>query len=100
MKTASQVLEDDIAWRTKVLAQEIDKEILETLMIDVLTSEGWIQTNINPAFGNNTAMHRSTWYAETAEWVHMNTQGDYKMLRGQWLFKEPKDATMFILRWS
>ena len=82
------------------IAREIDKEILDTLMIDVLTSEGWIQTKINPAFDNNTAMYRSTWYAETAEWVHLNATGDYKMLRGQWLFKEPKDATMFILRWS
>ena len=82
------------------IAREIDKEILDTLMIDVLTSEGWIQTKINPAFDNNTAMYRSTWYAETAEWIHVNAIGDYKMLRGQWLFKEPKDATMFILRWS
>lgn len=82
------------------IAREIDKEILDTLMIDVLTSEGWIQTKINPAFDNNTAMYRSTWYAETAEWIHVNATGDYKMLRGQWLFKEPKDATMFILRWS
>jgi hypothetical protein len=82
------------------IAREIDKEILETLMIDVLTDKGWIQTKINPAFGNNTAMYRSTWYAETAEWIHMHATGDYKMLRGQWLFKEPKDATMFILRWS
>jgi hypothetical protein len=82
------------------IAREIDKEILDTLMIDVLTSEGWIHTKINPAFDNNTAMYRSTWYAETAEWVHLNATGDYKMLRGQWLFKEPKDATMFILRWS
>jgi hypothetical protein len=82
------------------IAREIDKEILETLMIDILTSEGWTQTKINPAFNNNTAMYRSTWYTDTAEWIHLNAQGDYKMLRGQWLFKEPKDATMFILRWS
>ena len=81
------------------IAREIDKEILDTLMIDVLTDEGWTQTKLDPAF-KNTAMHRSTWYTDTAEWVHKNATGDYKMLRGQWLFKEPKDATMFILRWS
>jgi hypothetical protein len=82
------------------IAREIDKEIIEILMIEMLTDKGWIQTKINPAFNNNTAMYRSTWYAETAEWVHINSTGDYKMLQGQWLFKEPKDATMFILRWS
>jgi hypothetical protein len=82
------------------IAQEIDKEIVETFMIDVLTSEGWTQTKINPAFGNNTAMYRSTWYTDTAEWIHLNIRGEYKLLKGQWLFKEPKDATMFILRWS
>ncbi len=82
------------------ISREIDKEILETLMIDVLTEEGWIQTKINPAFSNNTAMYRSTWYTDTAEWIHMHAKGDYKMLKGQWLFKEPKDATLFILRWS
>lgn len=94
-------LEEDIAaTMIQEIAREIDKEILETLMIDVLTSEGWVQTKINPAFDNNTAMYRSTWYTDTAEWVHLNATGDYKMLRGQWLFKESKDATMFILRWS
>jgi hypothetical protein len=92
--------EDLLKVLSEEIAREIDKEILDTLMINVLTSEGWIQTKINPAFDNNTAMYRSTWYAETAEWVHLNATGDYKMLRGQWLFKEPKDATMFILRWS
>jgi hypothetical protein len=40
------------------------------------------------------------WYSETAEWIHLNAQGDYKLLKGQWLFKDPKDATMFILRWA
>ena len=93
--------EEFLSRASNELAREIDKEILDTLMIDVLTSEGWIQTKINPAFDkNNTGMYQSTWYAETAEWVHVNATGDYKMLRGQWLFKEPKDATMFILRWS
>jgi hypothetical protein len=94
-------LEEDLTKQfCEEIAREIDKEILDTLMIDVLTSEGWIQTKINPAFDNNTAMYRSTWYTDTAEWIHVNATGDYKMLRGQWLFKEPKDATMFILRWS
>jgi hypothetical protein len=85
---------------SREIAREIDKEIIEILMIEILKDKGWIQTKINPAFNNNTAMYRSTWYTDTAEWVHKNATGDYKLLKGQWLFEDPKDATMFILRWS
>ena len=85
------------------IAREIDKEILETIMIDVLTTdEGWTQTKINPAFTDwpMTSGNFNDWYAETAEWIHLNVRGEYKLLKGQWLFKESKDATMFILRWA
>jgi hypothetical protein len=82
----------------KQMARYIDSEIINNTLIEMLTKDGWTQTKINPAFGDRT--YKSEWYAETAEWVHMNATGDYKMLQGQWLFKEPKDATMFILRWS
>lgn len=82
------------------MAREIDKELLDIIMIDVLTKdEGWTQTKINPAFGGSI-VPEIEWYAETAEWIHINARGDYKLLKGQWLFKDPKDATMFILRWS
>ena len=84
------------------IAREIDKEILDILMIDVLTSEGWIQTRVNPAFEDMGMLSGrfEEWYTKTAEWIHKNATDDYKLLKGQWLFKEPKDATMFILRWS
>ena len=82
------------------MAREIDKGLLDIIMIDVLTKdEGWTQTKINPAFGGSI-VPEIEWYAETAEWIHINARGDYKLLKGQWLFKDPKDATMFILRWS
>lgn len=93
-------LEEDITQSlADEIAREIDKEILDTLMIDILVDEGWTATKLNPAFGKSIVPHVD-WYIETAEWVHLNAQGDYKLLRGQWLFKDPKDATMFILRWS
>ena len=101
----SKKLEQDMLDRIgKDIAREIDKELLDDLMIDVLTKDGWIQTKINPAFtdiGMNIVPSRfDDWYSETAEWIHLNAQGDYKLLKGQWLFKDPKDATMFILRWA
>jgi hypothetical protein len=84
------------------ISREIDKEILDTLMIDVLKSEGWIQTRVSPSVEDMGMLSGrfEEWYAKTAEWVHKNATGDYKLLKGQWLFKEPKDATMFILRWA
>ena len=101
----SKKLEQDMLDRIgKDIAREIDKELLDDLMINVLTKDGWIQTKINPAFtdiGMNIVPSRfDDWYSQTAEWIHLNAQGDYKLLKGQWLFKDPKDATMFILRWA
>lgn len=86
----------------KDIAKQIDSELLATIMIDVLKDEGWTETKINPAFPPKGMMSGSfnEWYSQTAEWVHLNAQDDYKLLKGQWVFKDPKDATMFILRWA
>ena len=81
------------------LKNHIDKEIMDGFMTDILVKEGWIKTKINPAYSGSIAPEID-WYAETAEWIHVNAKGEYKLLKGQWLFKDPKDATMFILRWS
>jgi hypothetical protein len=82
----------------KQYADHIDKEILDMIMIDALKTEGWTETNINPAFGPSVAL--SDWYIETASWIHLNATDDYKLIRGQWLFKNPADATLFVLRWK
>ena len=90
--------------KAKEIQEQINKELFEDLMTGVLTKDGWTQTKVNPAFtdiGMNIVPSRfDDWYSQTAEWIHLNAQGDYKLLKGQWLFKDPKDATMFILRWS
>jgi hypothetical protein len=93
-------LEEDIAndMATKI-AKQIDKDLLDDLMTDILVDGGWIQTKINPAFGGSI-VPEIEWYAETAEWIHINARGDYKLLKGQWLFEDSRDATMFILKWS
>ena len=96
-------LEQDMLDRmSKDMAREIDKELLDDLMINVLTKEGWIQTKVNPAFTDVGMLSGKyeDWYARTGEWIHLNAQGNYKLLKGQWLFEDPRDATMFILRWS
>jgi hypothetical protein len=96
-------LEEEIAQTlADKIAKEIDKEILDTFMTDILVEEGWIKTKVNPAFTDLGMLSGrfENWYSETAEWIHLNAQGDYKLLKGQWLFKDPRDATMFILRWT
>ena len=96
-------LENDIAQSlADEIAKEIDKNLLDDIMIAVLKDEGWIETKVNPAYTDMGMLsgRYEQWYSQTAEWIHINAQGDYKLLRGQWLFKDPRDATMFILRWS
>jgi hypothetical protein len=85
----------------KDMAREIDKELLEDLMTTILVDDGWTPSKVNPAFTDVGMLsgRYEDWYAQTAEWVHLNAQGDYKLLKGQWLFKDPRDATMFILKW-
>ena len=102
-RAVSRSLQDDILDHMgKEMAREIDKELLDDLTITVLKDEGWTETKINPAFPPIGMMSSSfnEWYSQTAEWIHLNAQGDYKLLKGQWLFKDSRDATMFILRWS
>jgi len=103
MNTSEKTLEQDILDQmSKEIAREIDKELLDDIMIAVLKDEGWIETKVNPAYTDMGMLSGKyeQWYSQTAEWIHLNAQGDYKLLKGQWLFKDPRDATMFILRWS
>ena len=103
MNTSEKTLEQDILDQmSKEIAREIDKELLDDIMIAVLKDEGWIETKVNPAYTDMAidSGKYEQWYSQTAEWIHLNAQGDYKLLKGQWLFKDPRDATMFILRWS
>lgn len=57
------------------IAREIDKKIVETLMIDVLIGEGWVDSKIKAPYRD--------WYIETAAWIHLNAVGDYKLLSGR-----------------
>jgi hypothetical protein len=83
------------------MSRYIDSEIINSTLIEMLTKDGWTQTRVNPAFTDMGMLSGKfeDWYAQTGEWIHLNAQGDYKLIKGQWLFKDPRDATMFILRW-
>lgn len=92
-------LEDEIAQHlAEELSKEIDKEIMDTIMIDVLKDREWTETKINPAFGVGPEL--TDWYSRTAEWIHLNARGEYKLLKGRWFFEQQEDAVMFTLKWS
>ena len=99
-RAMSRSLQDDILDHLgKEMAREIDKELLDDLMIDVLKDKGWIATKVDPAvidIGIESGRFNE-WYSQTAEWIHLNAQGDYKLLKRQWLFKDPRDAFCHIL---
>ena len=83
------------------ISRAIDAEILDDIMINVLKYEGWTATIINPAYEPPLVrITESDWYSETAEWIHLNATGNYKLLKGQWYFERQEDAVMFTLRWS
>lgn len=97
------MLEQEMLDRTaKRMADEIDRGIIENITLEILIEDGWTQTKINPPLSKYGMMGEpfEDWYSKTAEWCHLYAQGEYKLLKGQWLFNDPRDATMFILRWS
>jgi hypothetical protein len=73
----------------KTLTDEIQKEIDFSILSDLLSEVGWTEIKFTP----------SGRYFEIDKWCEENTAG----VRGygsRWLFKDEKDITMFILRWS
>ena len=101
-RAKSRSLQDDILDRmAEDMARKIDKDLLDDMMIAILKDEDWVETKVNPAYTDMGMISGKyeEWYSKTAEWIHINAQGDYKLIKGQWLFKDPRDATMFILRW-
>ena len=102
-RAMSRSLQDDIINRVADdMAQKIDKDLLDDMMIAILKDKDWVETKVNPEYTDMGMLSGKyeEWYSQTAEWIHLNAQGDYKLIKGQWLFEDPRDATMFILRWS
>jgi hypothetical protein len=84
------------------LAREMDQSIIDTIAMETLIRDGWTQTKGNPAVTDMGMMsgRYEAWYSQTAEWIHLNATGDYKLIKGQWLFEKGEDATAFLLKWS
>jgi hypothetical protein len=76
-------------------AKEIAEEIDWGVMANLLTEVGWerVTVNFGPRMSESIAH-------EIKEWVQSQCHGQVKSRNKTWLFENPKDATMFILRWS
>jgi hypothetical protein len=74
---------------SKQMQEELDQRILWGL----LEEEGWILFETPRFIDNYHAIDIGHWLAD-------NCQGEYKRNGRSFLFKESRDATLFILRWG
>jgi hypothetical protein len=82
-------LEEDITNQLGVQMQkEIDKEVLWGMLKDL----GWTRVLLSRLRDNNHAI-------DITYWLEENCQGAYERDGRDFLFENPKDASMFILKW-
>ena len=109
-------LEDDIAQSlAEKMAKEIDKELLDDMMIAVLKDEGWIKTTVNPAYTDMGMLsgRYEQWYVIQVEprvvpWVreqnqelwyeHLTCNQRYRVL--DTFDVHEKLYTMLAMRWA
>ena len=82
-------LEEEMIERAgQEIAREIDREVLW----DMLKSIGWTRVMISRLQDNNHAIDITHWLTE-------NCKSAYERRGRDFIFENPKDATLFILRW-
>lgn len=79
------------------MAKAIDQEIVETLEIESLLKQGWIDSRLQRPIGWLTT---GDWCIHTSEWCHTHCTGDYKYCSGRWFFVNSQDCTAFLLKWA
>jgi hypothetical protein len=75
------------------ISKEMSKSVDFSILAKMLCNSGWVEAHIK-YYGP-----QQTW-AEMIQWADKNCEGEFKEHHGHWLFANPKDATMFILRWG
>lgn len=82
-------LEDEVTTElSEQLAAEIDREILWGFLIGA----GWAKVELGRFQNNNHAI-------DIRIWIEENTKGKFLQSGARFLFEDPRDATMFALRW-
>lgn len=73
----------------KEMADSIDWEIRAGMLVEM----GWVKYQVPRFIDNYHAI-------DIGYWLLDNCQGKYDRNGATFLFQDPKDATMFMLRWS
>ena len=83
----SNIADEYIKASAKKLSDDIDFEVLSSLMIE----SGWSKVVLRPMTGETSD--------EVDQWIEDNCKGPH-MTRGLvWVFKDPKEAMWFRMRW-
>ena len=75
---------------TKSIREEIDFSIIA----DILRESGWTKVTIDRFTDNHHAVDIQEWLSD-----NVNPK-DCKSLGSKFLFRDPRQATLFILRWG
>jgi hypothetical protein len=82
-------LEEEIANKlSNELSRDIDREVLWSMLKQI----GWTRVMLS----SEIAMINAT---SIKEWLALNCLGSYEKHYSDFIFENPKDASMFILRW-
>jgi hypothetical protein len=83
-------LEEELA---NQISQDIARTIDQGVLADILVSCGW--TRVKDQY-----YHHRSHAVDIADWLEEHCQGQHRRLASDWLFKDAKDATAYILRWQ
>lgn len=91
MKSRQSIEDEMYEQAARLIAEQIDKELIEGMQAEHLLKQGWTKSPVDcqPLSAEQIA--------NTAAWAHLNATGDYKLLNSNWYFERAKDATMFTL---
>lgn len=87
--TTSDILSDQYAG---MMADEIQKEIDNEIMIDMLVLGGWTKVELERLKGRHESI-------DIEEWVNENCTGKHTKLGRTFVFEKKQDAEWFILKW-
>jgi hypothetical protein len=75
------------------ISKKMTEEIYQDLAFDALCKEGWTKFELPRYIDNHHAI-------DIRYWVEEFCLGQTKSNGATWAFEDPRDATMFILRWG
>ena len=83
------MIEDMYSEFAKKLQEEIDKEILEELLITMYESKGWIVVPYSENYAKIDGL-----------WMQENIKHDWRLFVTSAVFENKEDAVLFTMRWG